>query len=210
VQGEGGVRVPGPEFLPALRDRCHRVGALLIVDEVMTGFGRTGKLFAINHWDVVPDVLVLAKALGGGYPLGAFMARTEHMSRLQVDPPLSHVTTFGGHPVSCAAGRAALRVLRRDGLVKEAAETGDRWVDHMCHDLLPLNTVRDIRGLGFMVGIELDSAESAERATRVCREERILLGWTLHHDHILRLVPPLVTPWKELQHALSVLREALK
>ena len=210
VQGEGGVRIPPPDFLPALREACNRAGALLIFDEVMTGFGRTGKMFALEHWGVVPDVLVLAKAMGGGYPLGAFLAAEEHMRTLADNPPLSHVTTFGGHPVSCAAGRAALAVLKRDGLAKQAAENGDRWADHLCRDLLPLDGVRDIRGLGLMVGIELDKAAAAERVTRACRDRGLLLGWTLHHDNILRLVPPLVTPWSELDRASRTLRDLLK
>src|SRR5439155_23201390 len=116
IQGEGGVRVPGPEFLPALRQRCDETGALLIFDEVQTGFGRTGRLWAGEHWSVTPDVCVLAKALGGGMPLGAFVGRAPVMASLSTDPPLSHVTTFGGHPVCCAAGLAALEVLLAEGL----------------------------------------------------------------------------------------------
>ena len=104
IQGEGGVRIPDDDFLPALRRRCNEVGALLIFDEVITGFGRTGRMFASEHWDVTPDVLVLAKALGGGMPLGAFISTPEIMATLSADPPLAHVTTFGGHPVCCAAG----------------------------------------------------------------------------------------------------------
>src|SRR5262249_53575157 len=124
VQGEGGVRVPSPAFLPALRARCTEVGALLVFDEVQTGLGRTGTLFAGQRWNVVPDLLVLAKALGGGMPLGAFLGAPELMRSLSVDPPLAHVTTFGGHPVCCAAGLASLEVICRERLPERAEHVG--------------------------------------------------------------------------------------
>ena len=120
IQGEGGVRIPDPEFLPALRQRCSEVGALLIFDEVITGFGRTGKLFACEHWQVTPDILVLAKALGGGMPLGAFVSTPEIMATLSTSPPLAHVTTFGGHPVCCAAGLASLNFMLETRLPQRA------------------------------------------------------------------------------------------
>src|SRR5438067_8287412 len=125
IQGEGGIRVPGDEFLPALRRRCTEVGALLIFDEVQTGMGRTGAMFALQHWGVVPDILVLAKALGAGLPLGAFIGAAETMRTLSVDPPLSHVTTFGGTPVCCAAALAGLEVMEREDPPLRAASTGE-------------------------------------------------------------------------------------
>ncbi|MBI3304255.1 MAG: aspartate aminotransferase family protein, partial [Deltaproteobacteria bacterium] len=125
IQGEGGVRIPASEFLPRLHQRCREAGALLIFDEVITGFGRTGKLFACEHWNVTPDILVLAKALGGGMPLGAFISTPKIMATLSTDPPLAHVTTFGGHPVCCAAGLASLDVILREDLPRRARERGD-------------------------------------------------------------------------------------
>ncbi|HEU4754561.1 MAG TPA: aspartate aminotransferase family protein, partial [Armatimonadota bacterium] len=124
IQGEGGIRVPPAGWLPALRERCTETGALLIFDEVQTGLGRTGSLFAGEHWNVVPDILVLAKALGGGMPLGAFIGAPELMRTLSHDPPLAHVTTFGGHPVCCAAGLASLRVILDKALPERAARVG--------------------------------------------------------------------------------------
>src|SRR5262249_60494706 len=121
VPAEGGVRVPRPEFLGAVRRRCDDVGAVLVFDEVVTGFGRTGRLFAHQHHGVVPDLLVLAKALGGGLPLGAFVGAPALMATLRRDPPLAHVTTFGGHPLSCAGGLAALEVLLPDRLAHRPA-----------------------------------------------------------------------------------------
>ncbi len=124
VQAEGGVRIPREDFIRALRRRCDRVGALLIFDEVLTGFGRTGRLFALEHFGVVPDLIVLAKALGGGLPLGAFCGRTEVLETLAHDPPLGHITTFGGHPLSCAAGLASLEVIVAGRLWERAGAIG--------------------------------------------------------------------------------------
>ena len=126
VQGEGGVRIPPASFLGALRQRATETGALLVFDEVLTGFGRVGRRFAFERFGVVPDVLVLAKALGGGMPLGAFVSSPEILATLATDPPLGHVTTFGGHPVSCAAGLAAWRVLERERLWERAEALGER------------------------------------------------------------------------------------
>src|SRR5262249_45134713 len=128
IQAEGGVRIPSSEFLGALRARCDETGALLIFDEVVTGFGRTGRRFACEHWQVCPDILVLAKALGGGLPLGAFVGRPEVMETLSHDPPLAHVTTFGGHPLSCAAALAALGFSERERLYERAAAIGEHWL----------------------------------------------------------------------------------
>jgi len=209
VQGEGGVRIPPPEFLPALAARCRDVGSLLILDEVMTGFGRTGRVFAAEHTGTVPDLLVLAKALGGGYPLGAFVGRSALLDTLAHDPPLAHVTTFGGHPVSCAAGRAALEVLLREDLAGRAARVGGRFRDRLEELLVPLGGVRDVRGLGLFLGVELDGAATARAMTEACRERGLLLGWTLHHDHILRLAPPLTTGEDVLEDAAARMAEAL-
>lgn len=209
VQGEGGVRIPPPDFLPALAARCREVGALLILDEVMTGFGRTGRLFASGHSRVVPDLLVLAKALGGGYPLGAFVGRSALLDTLVHDPPLAHVTTFGGHPVSCAAGRAALAVLLREDLAARAARGGADFRDRLETALSAVGGVEDVRGLGLFIGIELESAAMAGAMTRACRERGILLGWTLHQDRVLRLTPPLNTPEEVLEEAVARMAEGL-
>jgi acetylornithine/succinyldiaminopimelate/putrescine aminotransferase len=200
--------VPPPDFLPALSARCRETGALLILDEVMTGFGRTGRLFACERWNVAPDVLVLAKALGGGYPLGAFAASRRLLSVLADDPPLSHVTTFGGHPVSCAAGRAALRVLQSENLCDRSDRAGDRFRERL-REVLPPGPVRDIRGLGLFIGIELDAAARTRAFVEGCRDRGVLLGWTLHHDHIVRLCPPLNVPEDVLEEAAAIMAEVL-
>ncbi len=208
VQGEGGVRIPPDGFLSALSERCRRTGALLIFDEVMTGFGRTGRLFACEHRGVVPDLLVLAKALGGGYPLGAFIGARELLHTLTHDPPLAHVTTFGGHPVSCAAGRAALRVLLEEDLPARAETVGARFRERLSDSLLPLGA-RDVRGLGLFIGIEFPSADITRSFTDGCRERGILLGWTLHADRVVRLAPPLITPENVLDEATETMASVL-
>ncbi len=210
VQGEGGVRVPPPEFLPALARRCRETGALLILDEVMTGFGRTGRLFACERWGVVPDLLVLAKALGGGYPLGAFAGRSELLDTLTHDPPLAHVTTFGGHPVSCAAGRAALGVMLEERLPQRAEGVGNRFRESLARRLGPHPSVHSIRGLGLFAGIEFFDGPTAARFTRACRDRRILVGWTLHHDNVIRLAPPLTIAENLLEEAVEAFAEAVE
>jgi acetylornithine/succinyldiaminopimelate/putrescine aminotransferase len=208
VQGEGGVRVPGNDFLPALRRRCTEVGALLIADEVITGFGRTGRLFACEHWQVVPDLVVLAKALGGGMPLGAFVGRPEVMQTLSHDPPLAHVTTFGGHPVSCAAGLAALDVLQRDGLPARAAQRGAAWRTQLA--ALCTGPMHAVRGLGLLLALDFDTPETTRRFTVRCLEGGVILNWTLHRDTVVRLAPPLTITDAEIERATAVMADALR
>lgn len=208
VQAEGGVRLPPAGYLQALRDRTERVGALLIFDEVVTGFGRTGTLFAFQRFEVVPDVLVLAKALGGGMPLGAFVSCPRILRALAVDPPLGHVTTFGGHPVSCAAGLAALEVMLRGQLANRAETLGERlrgglrsldWRGHLV----------EVRGLGLLIGIELDAAEFTRRVALECFAGGLVLNWTLHRDRVIRLAPPLTICEADLDRGLEILSAAI-
>ncbi|HTN42358.1 MAG TPA: aspartate aminotransferase family protein [Nitrospiria bacterium] len=208
IQGEGGVNLPTDDFLPALRQRCNETGALLIFDEVMTGMGRTGKLFASQHWDVVPDILVLAKALGGGMPLGAFVSRPEIMRTLSENPPLSHVTTFGGHPVCCAAGLAALDFLIENKLPERAERLGQYLRDRL-NTLSRIGGVKDVRGKGLLIGFELNNANLTKRFATNCRDAGLILGWTLHSNTVVRLAPPLIITEAELDQGLEIMREAL-
>jgi acetylornithine/succinyldiaminopimelate/putrescine aminotransferase len=204
VQGEGGVRIPPEGFLDALRRRASETGALLVFDEVLTGFGRVGRRFAFERFGVVPDVLVLAKALGGGMPLGAFVSSPEILATLSTDPPLGHVTTFGGHPVSCAAGLAALRVLERERLWERAEALGERLRAGL--RALPWNGhLVDVRGLGLLVGIELDDGERTRRLAEACFAHGLVLNWTLHRDRVIRLAPPLVITEAEIDRGLEIL-----
>ena len=208
IQGEGGVRVPHAEFLPALRRRCDDTGALLIFDEVMTGCGRTGSWFACQQWGVTPDVLVLAKALGGGLPLGAFVGRPELMATLSHDPPLAHVTTFGGHPLSCAAGLAALEVATRERLPERAAAVGDGWRAHLRAALG--DVLVDVRGRGMLIGLELASPRQTEAFCRAAFERGLILNWTLHRDTVVRLAPPLTISDADSDRALTAITASLR
>jgi acetylornithine/succinyldiaminopimelate/putrescine aminotransferase len=204
VQGEGGIRVPSRRWMTALRDRCTRTGALLVLDEIQTGFGRTGTLFAFEGFGIVPDILTVAKAFGGGMPLGAFISSDEVMASLRHDPPLSHVTTFGGHPVSCAAALAALDVLVEEDLPARATVIGERIRSALRHP-----AVVEVRGLGAMLGMQLRDAEVTSRVVRRCLDEGVLLGWTLHSDALVRIAPPLTIPESVLDEALGVILGAL-
>jgi acetylornithine/N-succinyldiaminopimelate aminotransferase len=209
IQGEGGMRVPGDAFLPALRQRCTDVGAPLIFDEVQTGFGRTGAMFALEHWGVVPDILVLAKALGAGLPLGAFIGSAEPMRALSTDPPLSHVTTFGGNPVCCAAALAGLEVMEREALPRRAAATGQALRAALREIGERLGGVVDVRGKGLHIGMELESPSLTERFVRGAFERGLILGWTLHTQRVVRIAPPLNLSEADMQAGLDVMGAAL-
>lgn len=205
VQGEGGIRKPSTAFMKQLRHRCTETGALLIFDEIQTGFGRTGKLFGFEHFGVVPDIITFAKAMGGGMPLGAFVSSKEIFDVFRRDPALSHVTTFGGHPVSCAAALAALNVLLRDDLAARAEIVGNRIREQLIHPL-----ITEIRGPGAMLGMVLRDAETTERVVQRCVQSGVLLGWTLHSNNLVRIAPPLTTPFETIDHALAIILRALE
>lgn len=206
IQGEAGIRVPSPGFLPALSTRCREVGALLVLDEVQTGIGRTGRWFACEHWNVIPDCVVVAKAVGGGLPLGAFIARPELMRTLAADPPFAHVTTFGGHPVSCAAGLAALRFIHQRGLIVNA-ETMGRYLASAISDLAG---VKEVRGLGLLLGIVLEEPSMTQAVLELALERDLLVGGFLYAEGVIRIAPPLVVSRELCDRAIEVLAESLK
>ena len=208
IQGEGGVRIPDHDFLPALRHRCNEVGALLIFDEVITGFGRTGRMFASEHWDVTPDVLVLAKALGGGMPLGAFIGTPEIMATLSQDPPLAHVTTFGGHPVCCAAGLASLNFMLETNLPQRAREKGEELIRKL-RSLVGHGEFTTVRGRGLLIGMDFTSPEATRHFVQRCFAAGLILGWTLHRDTVVRLAPPLIISSAEIDRAIAIMHDAL-
>jgi acetylornithine/succinyldiaminopimelate/putrescine aminotransferase len=208
VQAEGGVRIPSAGFLPALRQRCDRTGALLVLDEVVTGFGRTGRLFAHEHAAVVPDLLVLAKALGGGLPLGAFVGSRTVMSTLAHDPPLAHVTTFGGHPLSCAAGLAALEIVLRDDLAGRAAALGRSLLERL-GALRGRGGLVAVRGIGLLLGLEFEAPAACARFAARALARRLVLNWTLHRDTVIRLAPPLVLGPAEADDAVRRIADSL-
>jgi acetylornithine/N-succinyldiaminopimelate aminotransferase len=207
VQAESGVRIAETRFMRALRERCDRVGALLIFDEVLTGFGRTGKLFALEHFGVVPDIIVMAKALGGGLPLGAFCGRDDLIGTLSHDPPLGHITTFGGHPLSCAAGLAALEVIVRERLYERAAVIGGELMRRIA--AMRSSKIIAVRGLGLLVGIEFRDSESARRFVAATIARGVIINWTLNAEKVVRLAPPLIIATDEIDFALNAMQAAL-
>jgi acetylornithine/N-succinyldiaminopimelate aminotransferase len=203
IQGEAGVRVPDIEYMQALRKRCNETGTLLILDEIQAAFGRTGKLFAFEHFDIVPDILLLAKALGGGMPVGAFIASNTIMSALKENPILGHITTFGGHPVCCAAGLAALEVLLNENLVAAVAEKAALFRKTLVHP-----AIKEIRGKGLMLAIELESFELNKKIIDRCIEHGVITDWFLHCSNAMRIAPPLVITDDEIKNACAVILEA--
>ncbi len=209
IQGEGGIRIPSERFMKELRNRCTQVGALLIFDEVQTGFGRTGRMFAMEHFGVVPDIVTLAKALGGGMPVGAFVGSANVMETLSSEPPLSHVTTFGGHPVCCAAALASLDVIVGERLWERASTIGEYILSRLRTLKERSNLISDVRGLGLLIGIEFISADAARRFVSESLKRHLILGWTLHSDRVVRVAPPLNVGDEEVEMAMSTMEEAL-
>ncbi len=208
VQAEAGVRIPGPAFIRALRERCDSVGALLVFDEVLTGLGRTGRLFALEHFGVAPDLVVLAKALGGGLPLGGFCGRDAILACLGRNPPLGHITTFGGHPLSCAAGLAALDVILGERLAERAAQLGGALLERLA--ALKAPAIASVRGLGLLLGIEFRAAETARHFVRETIANGVVVNWTLNADRVVRLAPPLTISAGEIDFAVNVMRRVLE
>ena len=205
VQGEAGVRPPKEGYLQALRKRCSEVGALLIFDEIQTGMGRTGEMFACVKYGVTPDIVCLAKAFGGGMPLGAFVASKEVMDSLQDNPALGHITTFGGHPVCCAAGLAAFRYLKKHNVVAEVESKGALY-----EELLKDHpAVVEIRRSGLLLAVELGSEERLFKVMELFKEVGILSDWFLYCATAFRISPPLVISNDEIVESVKLIRSVL-
>jgi acetylornithine/succinyldiaminopimelate/putrescine aminotransferase len=204
LQGEAGIRVPDTDYMQALRKRCTETGTLLVLDEIQAAFGRTGKLFAFEHFDIEPDILVLAKALGGGMPIGAFIASNEIMSSLKENPILGHITTFGGHPVCCAAGLAALEVLLNEDLVEQVDVKADLFRQLLVHPV-----IKEVRGKGLMLAVELESFELNKKIIDRCITHGVVVDWFLHCSNSMRIAPPLIINQDEIRKACEVIIEAI-
>ena len=205
VQGEAGVRIPSAKYLQKVSRRCREVGALLIFDEAQTGWGRTGTFWALEGFGIVPDVLVTAKALGGGLPLGAFIASSEVMECLTHDPVLGHISTFGGHPLSCAASLATLLALEKEGLLTFVEEKGAAFAKCLAHAAFS-----EIRRRGLLMALQLSSAEAAQAVVRAALEEGLLLDTFLFCDSALRIAPPLIINKEDMDKAAQKLHRAIK
>ncbi|MDX6739629.1 aspartate aminotransferase family protein [Actinocorallia sp. A-T 12471] len=208
IQGEGGIRVPSDGFLPGLRELCDRAGALLICDEVQGGMGRAGAWFSHQLWDVKPDIVTCAKAVGGGLPLGAVLARADVFATF-LEPALSHLTTMGGNPVACAAGIAAFDVIEREGLVARSAELGDYLRDRLdsVRGQFP-DLLTEIRGRGLWCAFEV--SVPAQRVAVAMQERGVLVGSVLNSEGTVRVTPPLVITPAEIDVFVGVLRAVLR
>jgi len=205
IQGEGGVQIPSIDYIRRLRDRCRQVGALLIFDEIQTGMGRTGKMFAFEKFGVIPDILLLAKAFGGGMPLGAFVASVEIMKTLTSNPLLGHITTFGGHPVSCAAAIASLNILTKEKIVDHVDAKGAI----IAEALTKHPKVKEVRRAGLLLAVELGSFERVQALIRFGMENGFIVDWFLFCNTAVRIAPPLIITEEECRTASRMIVEGL-
>jgi acetylornithine/N-succinyldiaminopimelate aminotransferase len=200
IQAEAGVKSPSKEWLQALQKKCNEAGALLVLDEIQAGFGRTGKLWAFEHFDVVPDILLLGKALGGGMPLGAFIANKNLMDQLTDNPVLGHITTFGGHPVSCVAGKAAMEVLLEEKLVDEVENKKELFLELLKHP-----SIKRVHHKGLWLAIEFEDAATCKKIIDKCIINGVLTDWFLFAPDCLRISPPLTISEDDIKRACSII-----
>ncbi|MEI7735240.1 MAG: aspartate aminotransferase family protein, partial [Ferruginibacter sp.] len=204
VQAEAGVLVPKNNWLKALRAKCTQTGTLLVLDEIQCGFGRNGSLWAFEQFGVVPDILLLGKALGGGMPLGAFVADKKIMDSLTHDPVLGHINTFGGHPVCCAAGLAAFKVLQEEKLMEGVKEKEALFINGLNHP-----QIKAVRSCGLMIAVEFDSFETNKKIIDALIAEGVFTDWFLFASNCLRIVPPLTISVAEISAACQKIIQVL-
>ena len=204
IQAEAGIIVPSKEWLQALRKKCTESGTLLILDEIQAGFGRTGKLWGFENFEIVPDVLILGKALGGGMPLGAFIADKKLLDAFTENPVLGHITTFGGHPVCCAAGMAALKVLLEGKIID-----GIKAKEELFRSLLVHPKIKAIRSFGLWMGVEFDSFETNKKIIDACITLGVMTDWFLFAPKCLRISPPLIVSEKQITEACNKILNAI-
>lgn len=200
IQGEAGYIVPYMEFLVALRKKCNETGTLLIFDEIQAGIGKTGKMFAFEHWNIVPDILLLGKALGAGMPIGAFVSSKAYMHTLTDNPILGHISTFGGHPVIAAAALAGLHELERMDLIAQVAAK-----ELLIKRLLIHPKIKSIRGKGLMLAMQLGNFDEVLRLCQLCLQDGLIIDWFLFATDCVRLVPPLIITEEEIEKAIQII-----
>lgn len=205
VQGDAGVRIPSQEYLKAVREKCSKTGALLILDEIQCGMGRTGTLFAFEQFGIVPDILTVAKAFGGGLPIGAFVSSREIMRSLSHGPELGHITTFGGNPVCCASALATLEVIENENLLGAVAAKGS-----LIEKLLQHSRINEIRRIGLMLAVDFDSADRVNRIVEFAKNEGVITYWFLSHPNSFRIAPPLTISEPEIREACQVILKAIE
>lgn len=204
VQGEAGVRIAEKGYFDKLRKRCDEKNVLLILDEIQTGYGRTGRFWGFEHYGIVPDIITTAKGMGGGMPIGAFISSREIMSALQDNPVLGHITTFGGHPVSCAASMATLQVLQDTKVYELADQKANLFRDNLQHE-----QILEIRNLGLMMAVQFDSAEKVQKIIHKSMELGLVTDWFLFCSDAIRIAPPLIITDEQIKEACEILLEAI-
>ena len=204
VQAESGIVVPSKEWMLALRKKCTDTGTLLILDEIQVGFGRTGKLWGFEHFDIVPDVLLLGKALGGGMPLGAFIAEKKIMGSLTENPVLGHITTFGGHPVCCAAGMAAMKALLDERMINDVKKKEELFKSLLIHP-----KIGSVRSFGLWMAVEFDSFETNKKVIDGCLASGVMTDWFLFAVNCLRISPPLIISEDKIKRSCEIILRAL-
>ncbi len=200
IQGDAGVRIPSIAFMQKLREICDRNCILLIADEIQTGMGRTGKLFAYEHFNIVPDVVTVGKAFGGGMPIGGMVTSQKLMSLFSHNPKLGHITTFGGHPVCCAGALAALEVLSKENLIRSAEKKGQLFENLLSHSL-----IKSIRRKGMFFAIEMDSPEIVQKVVEGCKKNGVLSFWFLSCPESFRIAPPLTINNQEIKDSCEII-----
>ena len=205
IQGEAGVISVTTEFLSSLRIRCNETGTLLIFDEIQSGFGRTGKMFAFEHFGVIPDILTLAKAMGGGMPIGTFISSPAIMNSLSCSPVLGHITTFGGHPVSCAAAIASVEVLLNEKLIESVSEKEALFLNLLGNHPL----VKEFRSRGLLIALEMENFETNKRVIDNAIKNGVIVDWFLFNPQSMRIAPPLTITLREIETACDLLRASM-
>lgn len=200
IQAEAGVVTPQKEWIKAVKKKCEETGTLLILDEIQCGFGRTGTLWAFEQYDITPDIVLLGKALGGGMPLGAFISSKKNMDMLTENPVLGHITTFGGHPVSCAAGMAAMNYLLKERLAEDVNNKGNLFCELLKHP-----SIKAVRSAGLLIAIELTSPEAVIKCLQNCMEKGLFSDWFLFAPHCIRIAPPLTITEEEIKKTGDIL-----
>lgn len=204
VQGEAGVRIANSTYFKALRSKCDEVGALLIMDEIQTGFGRTGSFWGFEQYGIIPDVVVMAKGMGGGMPLGAFAAGKSLMKCLSENPVLGHISTFGGHPISCAASLACLNFIQKEELVRKVEEKEALFKSQLLH-----SQIQEVRSAGLLIAVELGSFEKVKQVVDFGLNHGFITDWFLHCSTALRIAPPLTIELNEIEWVCHKIKEAL-
>ena len=204
IQGDAGVRIPSNEFMAKLRRICDEHCILLIADEIQTGFGRTGKLFAYEHFDIVPDIVTIGKAFGGGMPIGGLVTSQKIMSLFTSNPPLGHITTFGGHPMCCAGALAGLEVLENENIVSKVEQKGVFFESLLKHKM-----IKEIRRKGLFFAIELENPDIVQKVVEGCKDKGLLSFWFLSCPESFRIAPPLVISMEEIKTSCAIIKDVM-